>query len=82
MSSCNGCTLERMKKQYGEKLIKFDGSWYLKGEQPGPGQSRPKQLPDGTPIQFVAWFMSEGHDHSQSQFDIDSERFYDNPWDR
>jgi hypothetical protein len=58
MSSCNGCMLERLEKEYGDKLIKVEGAWYIKGEQPAPGQ--------GTPIKFVAWFMSEGHDHSTS----------------
>jgi len=63
MSECNGCYLERLKKKYGNKLIKVGDSWYLKNEQPAQGQSEPLKLKDGTPIQFVAWFMSEGHSH-------------------
>ena len=63
MSDCNGCDLARLKKKYGDKLINYMGSWYLKGEQPAPGQSAPLALADGTPISFVAWYMSEGHSH-------------------
>lgn len=66
MSQCNGCYLEQLKKKYGSKLIKHAGSWYLVGEQPLPGQGEPYQLPNGTPIQFVVWFMGEGHDHTPS----------------
>ena len=60
MASCNGCDLIKLKKKYGDRLIKFRGSWYLKNEQPGSGQIE-NSLPDGTPIRFAAWFMSEGH---------------------
>jgi len=63
MASCNGCTLARLKRKYGDRLIKYRGSWYLKNEQPADGQGEPLQLPNGMPIQFVAWFMSEGHCH-------------------
>ncbi len=63
MSECNGCDLARLKEKYGDKLIKFAGSWYLKGEQPAQGQSEPLALPDGTPIRFVVWYMSEEHCH-------------------
>jgi len=77
MSSCNGCTKKRLKKKYGDKMIKVGGTYYLKGEQPLQGQDEPKALPDGTPIQFLVWFMEEGHDHSETQFDIDTDRFYD-----
>jgi hypothetical protein len=52
-----------MKEKYGEKLIKVGDTWYLKGEQPAQGQSEPLVLQDGTPIKFMAWFMSEGHCH-------------------
>ena len=60
-NKCNGCEVERLKKVYGDGLIKFNGEWYLKNETPLAGQEEPCQLPDGTPIRFVAWFMSEGH---------------------
>ena len=63
MGSCNGCDLARLKKQYGEKLIKVGGSWYIKGEQPLEGQGEPFALEDGTPIRFAAWYMEEGHCH-------------------
>ena len=61
MGFCNGCELVRLKKKYGDKLIKVKGSWYVRGELPGKGQDDPISLADGTPIRFVAWFMSEGH---------------------
>ena len=60
MASCNGCDLARKKKVYGDRLIKFRGSWYEKGALPGSGQIE-NALPDGTPIHFVAWYMDEGH---------------------
>ena len=60
MASCNGCDLVGLKKKYGDQLIKFRGSWYLRNEQPGSGQIE-NALPDGTPIHFVAWYMDEGH---------------------
>lgn len=63
MSDCNGCDLERLKKKYGARIIKVGGSWYLKNEEPAPGQSKPLALPDGTPIRFMAWYMSEEHSH-------------------
>lgn len=63
MSDCNGCDLERLKEKYGKKLIKVNGTWYLKDEQPAQGQSEPLALKDGTPIRFVVWYMSEGHSH-------------------
>lgn len=61
MSYCNGCDLEYMKEKYGDKLIKVGDTWYLKGEEPLEGQSEPLKLQDGTPIQFLVWFMGEGH---------------------
>jgi len=63
---CNGCELARLKKKWGERLIKVQGSWYLAGMPPDKGQDEPTHLPNGIPIQFVAWFMSEGHDHTST----------------
>jgi hypothetical protein len=65
MSSCNGCNLVQMKRKYGDRLIKYKGSWYLKNTPPADGQSEPKQLKDGTPIHFVVWYMSEGHSNDE-----------------
>ena len=76
MSSCNGCSLEILKKRYGDRLIKVNGTWYVKGEPPLPGQSEPKRLPDGTPIRFAAWFMNEGHDHENTALDDLIESIY------
>jgi len=50
-----------LKKQHGDKLVKRGDSWYLRGEPPAPGQGAPLADEDGTPLQFVAWFMSEEH---------------------
>jgi hypothetical protein len=61
MNACNGCDLARLKRKYGDKLIKVKGTWYLKNEQPLDGQVEPFHLDDGTPIQFVVWYMSEEH---------------------
>lgn len=61
MASCNGCSLARLKREYGDRLIKYLGSWYVKGDSPADGQGEPLKLEDGTPIRFVAWFMDEGH---------------------
>ena len=49
----------KLRRQHGDKLIKYKGTYYLKGEQPCKGQSEPLQLDDGTPIKFVAWFMDD-----------------------
>ena len=61
MSECNGCCLERMKAKYGKKLIKYKSNWFLKNASPVKGQGAPFELPDGSPIRFIAWFMSEEH---------------------
>lgn len=55
----NSVTRQRLREKYGDKLIKFQGNYYLKGEPPLKGQSEPFALEDGTPIQFVAWFMDD-----------------------
>mgnify|MGYP001579330139 CR=1 FL=1 len=61
---CNGCSLAGYKKRFGENLIKVGEAWYLKGLEPVAGQGEPFALPDGTPIRFVVWFMSEEHSNS------------------
>ena len=67
---CNGCYLARLKKQWGNRLVKVGDSYYLAGMKPSPGQAEPTHLPNGIPIQFVIWFMGEGHDHTPSQADM------------
>ncbi len=57
---CNGCHLEQLRAQHGEKLIHLRGDWYVYGEDPSPGQGEPSSL-GGVPIRWVAWFMSTGH---------------------
>jgi hypothetical protein len=69
MASCNGCSLERHKKKYGDRLVRImnDGwpTYYLKGGEPIPGQGEPHCLEDGTPIRFLVSYMSEGHSHDE-----------------
>ena len=55
----NNHTRKMLKRKYGNRLIKYKGSYYVKDEQPTKGQSEPFSLPDGTPIMFVAWFMDD-----------------------
>ena len=55
----NSWTRKMLRKKYGDSLIKYRGSYYVKGEQACEGQSEPTQLEDGTPIRFVAWFMDD-----------------------
>ena len=64
MASCNGCMLQKMKERYGDKLIRYEGSWYLRDSAPAEGQPI-TSLPDGTPIKFMAWFMSEDHSNDE-----------------
>ena len=61
MYNCNGCSLEQYKLKYKERLVKIGDTYYVAGEEPMPGQGEPSCLPDGTPIRFLVWFMSEGH---------------------
>jgi hypothetical protein len=61
MATCNGCDLRVLKTRHGDKLVKFGENWYIKDNPPCRGQSPPLSLNDGTPIRFVAWFMSEEH---------------------
>ena len=77
MSSCNGCALERLEKKWGKRLKKINGSYYVVGLPPVDGQGEPTHLPNGVPLQFVAWFMSEGHDHSTSMAEDDFSMMYD-----
>ena len=65
MYNCNGCSLARYKAKYKDKLIKIGDTYYVIGEEPMPGQSEPHSLPDGTPIRFLVWFMSEGHSNDR-----------------
>ena len=44
----------------GKELIQYRGNWYWKGEQGIVGQGD-MTLPDGTPIKYIVWFVSEGH---------------------
>lgn len=55
----NNHTRKMLRRKYGDKLIKYMGNYYVKGEEPCDGQSEPLALEDGTPIQFVAWFMDD-----------------------
>jgi hypothetical protein len=59
-SRCNGCDLERLREQYGERLVHVRGSWYVRGESPAPGHGDPLILA-GVPCRFLVWFMSTGH---------------------
>lgn len=75
MSRCNLCALEALKEKYGKRLhITHDtaSGWtsvYLKNETPHQGQIT-AQLPDGTPLRFLASYMSvSAHDHSTSMAD-------------
>jgi hypothetical protein len=63
MYNCNGCSLARYKAKYKDRLVKVGDTYYVKGEEPMPGQSEPTSLEDGTPIRFLVWFMSEGHSY-------------------
>lgn len=56
MSSCNHCTLKHLQRRYGDRLIKYKGSYYEKNAEPSKGQEEEKLL-DGTSIRFVAWFF-------------------------
>lgn len=55
----NNWTRRKLREKYGERLIKYKGNYYVKGDEPDPGQSEPLALEDGTPIRFVAWFMDD-----------------------
>lgn len=55
----NASTRRRLREKYGDRLIKYQGRYYVKGEQPCDGQAEPHALPDGTPIRFEAWFMDD-----------------------
>lgn len=60
--SNNGSNLEHrgwLREMYGKNLIKFKGSYYVRGDSPDEGQGEPTKLDDGTPIRFVAWFMDD-----------------------
>jgi hypothetical protein len=60
MFNCNGCCLDRLRQQHGERLVHHNGDWYVQGEAPNPGQGEPSSL-GGVPIRWIAWFMSTGH---------------------
>jgi hypothetical protein len=57
MAGLNCCARRRAKNRYGDEMVYFRGTYYRKGRMPAQGQSGPQALPDGTPIQFLAWYM-------------------------
>lgn len=69
MGTCNGCSLVRLKERFGDRLhrVVVNGwpTYYVKGEEPRPGQGEPKYLEDGTPIRMYRSYMSEGHSYDE-----------------
>lgn len=58
MSEYNHVALDRISKKYGDNLIKFKGDWYeWNSLETDPAEQT--YLPDGTPIRFICWMMSE-----------------------
>ncbi|NIQ88625.1 MAG: hypothetical protein GWN93_05915 [Deltaproteobacteria bacterium] len=80
MGTCNGCSLERLKKKYGDRLYSTVVSgwptYYVKGEEPPPEQGEPTHLEDGTPIRFVVAYMSEGHSNDED-CDLSFRRYHE-----
>jgi hypothetical protein len=57
---CNGCTLEQLKHELGDKFLMLEGTVYELDAQPLKGQGQPYRH-NGHKIRFVFWGMSYGH---------------------